>query len=134
MSRKSVKCKFVVPFTFLHYDFFYFWCLHNSHATECILINKILASKTLHVSFCVVHGYKSFATQSKVILILPSISLLVFLEYEFPSTHCTMIHSFSSMTVHVTIYVAPRAQWYGFFQVWIFMWPFERDGQTKCHR
>ena len=30
-----------MPFTFLPYDFFYFWCLHNSCATECTLIKKI---------------------------------------------------------------------------------------------
>ena len=54
----------------------------------------------------------SFATQNTVIWILPIISFTVSLwvvpGYEFPFTQCTRIQIFSSMTVHVIIYVAPR--------------------------
>ena len=82
----------------------------------------ILSNKNLHVSFCVVPGYKSFATQSRVIWILLNnyftVSLWVVPWYDLTSTQCIRIQIFSSMILNA----APRDRFFGTQKtvIWIF--------------
>ena len=71
----------------------------------------MLSRKTLHVSLCVVPGDESFATFSTVFLFHLIIYFNVYRWVvpwsEFPYTKCTRLQVFSSMTLHLTLYVAP---------------------------
>ena len=97
------KTWFVKPFQFtiFHLPF------HTLDVLTIMLphIMLILSSRTLHVSLCVVSGYKSFSTHSTVIYIILNnpftVSLWMVPWYYFPSKQCIGIQIFSTMTLQV---------------------------------